>query len=61
MGFSTELSMNCLSLFLKMILASIYLLGTIIGAIAQSVSTVSSSIAAIATHTVAVGEVNTSS
>ena len=32
----------------------------IIGAVAQSVSTASSSIAAITTHTVAVGEVNTS-
>ena len=58
-GFSTGLSINCLSLFLKMILALIYLLGTII-AVAQSVSTASSSIAAIATYTVAVREVNIS-
>jgi hypothetical protein len=55
------LSMICLSLILKMILASIYLLGTIVGAVSQSISTASSSIAATATHTVAVGEVNTSS
>jgi hypothetical protein len=54
-------SMNYLSLFLKMILASVYLFGTIVGAVAQSVSTASSSISAITTHTVAVGEVNTSS
>jgi len=51
--------MICLTSFLKMILALISLLGAIAGTVAQSVSTTSSSIAAIATHTVAVGEVNT--
>jgi hypothetical protein len=56
-----EFSMSSSFVIFDMHFASIYLFGPIARAVAQSVSTASTSISAIATHTVAVGEVNISS